>query len=423
MDKRILEQVFVEQREEITRIMQRQLVSRPEENFVNLNSTLAKVVIGVRRSGKSMLCCNVLKKSEVHYAYMNLDDERLSAMTGSDLNDALQVLYKIYGDFTHLFIDEIQNIPEWFLFVNRLLRNGMHILITGSNAKLLSGELATHLTGRYSKIELFPFSFAEYCDLKNIDKTSITTKAVGLRRAAFDDYLKNGGFPEYLLNPDDIYYIDTLVRNILETDIKKRYKVRYDSVLTKLAWHLMNVAPATINYTELQNLFSLKSVHTAENYALYYKNAYLFLGIQKYSQKSKFRVTNEKFYPVDVALMNRRENAFAGENLGWRLETLVLIELLRRTRQHFLDVYYYSDRSGEIDFVVCSQNRPLALYQVSYDISNPKTYKREINSLINGAKKLGCSDLYLITDHEYQDVTEKEYEIKIRPAYDWIVGK
>ena len=119
--------------------------------------------------------------------------------------------------------------------------------------------------------------------------------------------------------------------------------------------------------------------------------------------------------------MNRRENAFAGKNLGWRLETLVLIELLRRTHPKFLDVYYYSDRTSEVDFVVCSQNRPLALYQVSYDISNPKTYKREINSLINGAKKLGCSDLYLITDHEYQDVTEKEYEIKIRPAYDWCV--
>ena len=117
--------------------------------------------------------------------------------------------------------------------------------------------------------------------------------------------------------------------------------------------------------------------------------------------------------------MNRRENAFAGENLGWRLETLVLIELLRRTRPQFLDVYYYSDRSGEVDFVVVSQNRPTQLYQVSYDISNPKTFKRELNSLINGAKKLNCDELYLITDHEYQDITEKGYLIKIRPAYQW----
>ncbi|MBP5706824.1 MAG: ATP-binding protein [Spirochaetales bacterium] len=419
MDKRILEQVFSEQKEEITRTMERTLVSRHEESLVNLDSSLAQVVIGVRRSGKSILCCNVLKKSGVHFAYMNFDDERLYDLKGSDLNDALQVLYKIYGDFTYLFIDEIQNIPEWFLFVNRLLRNGMHILITGSNAKLLSGELATHLTGRYSKIELFPFSFDEYCDLKKIDKDSVTTKAVAFRRAAFDEYLKCGGFPELLLNPNDIYYIDTLVKNILETDIKKRYKVRYDSVLTKLAWHLMNVAPAAINYADLQNLFALKSVHTAENYALYYKNAYLFLGIQKYSAKSKFRITNEKFYTVDTALMNRRENAFAGENLGWRLETLILIELLRRTRPQFLDIYYYSDRSGEVDFVVVSQNRPTQLYQISYDISNPKTYKREINSLINGAKKLNCDDLYLITDHEYQDITEKGYLIKIRPAYQW----
>ncbi|MBQ9538974.1 MAG: ATP-binding protein [Treponema sp.] len=421
MDKRILETVFLEQKEEFQLMMSRNLVSRPEEALVNLDSHLAQVVIGVRRSGKSVLCCNVLKKAAVHFAYMNFDDERLYELTGADLNDALQVLYKIYGDFTHLFIDEIQNIPEWFLFVNRLLRNGMHILITGSNAKLLSGELATHLTGRHTKIELFPFSFSEFCDFKGVDKESQTTKAVAFRRSAFDAYLSSGGFPELLLAPDDSNYIDTLVKNILEADVKRRYKIRFDSVLNRLAWHIMNVAPATVNYTDLQNILSLKSVHTAENYALYCKNAYLFQGVQRYSFKSKFRMTNEKFYCVDVALMNRRENAFAGANLGWRLETIVFIELLRRSRPCFQDIYYYSDRSCEVDFVICSQNRPLSLYQVSYDISNDKTRKRELNSLISCAEKIKCRDLWLITDHEYADLSEKGYEIKVRPAYDWVL--
>lgn len=421
MDKRILEAVFSEQKEEFHLLMTKNHVPRPEEALVRLDSHLAQVVIGVRRCGKSVLCCNVLKKAGVHFAYMNFDDERLYNLAGADLNDALQVLYKIYGDFTHLFIDEIQNVPDWFLFVNRLLRTGMHILITGSNSKLLSGELATHLTGRHTKIELFPFSFSEYCDLRGVDKFSVTTKDVAFRRAAFDDYLLTGGFPELLAEPDDSGYIDTLVKNILETDIKHRYKIRYDSVLNRLAWHLMNIAPATVNYTDLQNILSLKSVHTAENYALYCKNAYLFQGVQRYSLKSKFRMVNEKLYCVDVALMNRRENAFAGQNLGWRLETVVFIELLRRTRPKFLDVYYYSDRSGEVDFVVCSQNRPLSLYQVSYDISGDKTRRRELNSLVSCAEKIKCRDLWLITDHEYEDLSEKGYEIKIRPAYDWIL--
>lgn len=420
MDRRVLEEVLGDQKNEITALMQTDFVYRREEDLVNLNSRLAQVVIGVRRSGKSTLCCSVLKKSGVHFAYVNFDDERLFALTGADLNDVLEVLYKIYGDFTHLYIDEIQNIPEWFLFVNRLLRAGMHILITGSNAKLLSGELATHLTGRHAKIELFPFSFSEYCDFFNVDRTSLATKETAFRQVAFDNYLKSGGFPELLSEPQNIPYIDTLVKNILETDIKKRYKVKYGAVLSKLAAHIMNIAPAVVNYTDLQGIFSLKSVHTAENYAAFCKNAYLFVGVQKYSAKSKFRMTNEKFYCVDVALMNNRENAFAGENLGWRLKTLVFVELLRRFHPQMMDIYYYIDRSGEVDFVICKQNRVLALYQVSYDIANEKTRKREIASLINGAKKLGCTELWLITDHEYANITEKGFAIKIRPAYDWM---
>lgn len=422
MDTRRLEEVISDQKQEIAKLMQKKFVERKEESLVDLNSNLAQVVIGVRRSGKSILCRNVLKKSGVHFAYVNFDDERLYSLRGDDLNDVLQILYKVYGEFEYLFIDEIQNISEWFLFVNRLLRNGMHILITGSNAKLLSGELATHLSGRHTQIELYPFSFSEYCDFFDVDRTSVATKETAFRRAAFDDYIKNGGFPEFIANPQNQTYINTLVKNILETDIKNRYKVRYTAVLTNLAQHIMNIAPSSINYTELQNLFSLKSVHTAENYAAFYKNAYIFVGLQKYSSKSKFRVTNEKFYCVDVALMNRRENAFAGENLGLRLETLVYIELLRRYRPQMKDIYYYVDRSGEVDFVVCDQNRVEALYQVSFDISSGKTKKRELNALINGATKLNCKNLYLITDHERCFVNEKGYDIKICPAYDWMCG-
>ena len=422
MDKRVLEEVLFDQKEEMANLMQKDFVHRREEAFVDLESHLAQVVIGVRRSGKSILCRNVLKNAGVHFAYVNFDDERLFNLTGTDLNDVLQVLYKIYGDFKYLFIDEIQNIPEWFLFVNRLLRSDMHVLITGSNAKLLGGELATHLTGRHTQIELFPFSFLEYCDFFKIDKTSLSTKHIAFRRQAFDNFLQSGGFPELLSSPQNHTYINTLVKSILEVDIRNRYRIRYGSVLSKLANHVMNIAPSILNYNELQDLLLLKSVHTAENYVEYCKCAYLFFGLQKYSAKSKIRMTKEKLYCVDIALMNNRENSFAGENLGWRLETLVFIELLRLYHPKMMDLYYYSDRSGEVDFVVCDHNRVQTLYQVSYDISFEKTRKREILSLVNGAKKLCCNDLYLITDHEYADISKDNFLIKIRPAYDWILG-
>ena len=423
MDIKSIETVLLEQREEFNTCLLEEYCSRAEEELVDLNSKLAQVVIGIRRSGKSTLCFNVIKKSGEKFAYVNFDDERLSEVSAESLNSILECLYKIYGDFNYLFIDEIQNIDEWYLFVNRLLRTGMHVLITGSNAKLLSGELATHLTGRHLKIELFPFSFAEYCDYKKISKSHGTTKEKGFLRAAFDDYLHDGGFPELLNEKRKQAYINTLVDSILKRDIEKRYSVKYKVAFENIANHLLNNAPAKINYNELQTLFSLKSDHTAANYVNYAKNAYLICGLHKYSPKSKIRVRDEKAYAVDVALMNNRENALAGDNLGWRLETIVFIELLRRYRPLECDVYYYDETSGEADFLVCKGNFVQKIIQVSYDISNPKTYKREINGLLLASSKTECNDLLLITDHDEQSCVADGKKIDIIPAYSWLVEK
>ena len=423
MDIKSIETVLLEQREEFNTCLLEEYCSRAEEELVDLNSKLAQVVIGIRRSGKSTLCFNVIKKSGEKFAYVNFDDERLSEVSAENLNSILECLYKIYGDFNYLFIDEIQNIDEWYLFVNRLLRTGMHVLITGSNAKLLSGELATHLTGRHLKIELFPFSFAEYCDYKKISKSHGTTKEKGFLRAAFDDYLHDGGFPELLNEKRKQAYINTLVDSILKRDIEKRYSVKYKAAFENIANHLLNNAPAKINYNELQTLFSLKSDHTAANYVNYAKNAYLICGLHKYSPKSKIRVRDEKAYAVDVALMNNRENALAGDNLGWRLETIVFIELLRRYRPLECDVYYYDETSGEADFLVCKGNSVQKIIQVSYDISNPKTYKREINGLLLASSKTECNDLLLITDHDEQSCVADGKKIDIIPAYSWLVEK
>ena len=183
MEKRVLESILSDQAEELTRKKSKWFCQRKEEDQIDLESSQAQVVIGVRRSGKSTLCYNVLTRNKLKFAYVNFDDERLINLKSEDLNDVLEVLYKIHGDFQYLFLDEIQNIPEWYLFVNRLLRRQIHILITGSNAKLLSGELATHLTGRHHAISLYPFSFSEYCMWKQVDMHSMSTHAVAARRA------------------------------------------------------------------------------------------------------------------------------------------------------------------------------------------------------------------------------------------------
>lgn len=423
VDKRIIEQVLAEQYEELVALRKMELCPRSEEKLVDLDSNLAQVIIGVRRSGKSTLCFNVLKSLNEKFAYVNFDDERFSELQTSDLNTILEGLYKIYGDFNYLFLDEIQNIEGWHLFVNRLLRQRMHVIVTGSNAKLLSGELATHLTGRNDQIELYPFSFAEWCLCKKVDTLSKTTKAEALRRAAFDDYLKQGGFPELIHKNNKTRYVGNLVSNILKRDIEQRHKIMYTEAFEQLAHHLMNISPVTIVESELAETVGLKSSHTINNYIAFLKEAYLLIGVKKYSTKSRQRVRAEKVYPIDVALMDGRPDAFAGENVGWRLETIVCIELLRRNRPIDRDVYYYKSAGGyEADFVVCRNNIVEEIYQVSYDISKEKTRKREIRGLLAAAKETKCDNLYLITDFHREDLTVEDKLIKIVPAHDWLIS-
>ena len=298
----------------------------------------------------------------------------------------------------------------------------MHIIITGSNAKLLSGELATHLTGRHDLIELYPFSFQEWCHCKGVDTKSLTTKSEALRRAAFDSYIMQGGFPELLNKKNPTQYVGNLVNSILKRDIEQRHKIKYTEAFEQLAHHLMNVAPVTVVEGDLAAVVGLKSGHTVDNYIGFLKEAYLLLGVKRFSRKSRMRVRAEKLYPVDVALMNGRQGAFAGENVGWRLETIVYIELLRRNRPLNQDVYYYRSASGyEADFIVCKDNFVSEIYQVSYDISNEKTRKRELRGLVAASEETGCRNLFLITDFWREDVVVKDLTIHIVPAYNWLL--
>lgn len=419
-----IEKVLLEQQDELEALETEVLIHRPEEDLINLKSKLAQVVIGVRRSGKSTLCFNTLRKAGVHYAYANFDDERLQKLETEELDNVLQTLYKIYGKFDYLFLDEIQNIDGWPLFVNRLLRQKIHILITGSNAKLLSSELASHLTGRHHKIELFPFSFKDWCTIKELDYTRLTTKNKGLISKAYEEYFRQGGFPELISgeeNPKE--YIGTLTDNIISQDIQKRYKIRNIDALKRLAHHVLNETPTIIVKDTLQDTIGIKSERTLGNYLLYLNQTYLVSTINKYSSKSRERTRSEKAYAIDVAFMDKRENAFSGENLGWRLETIVYLELLRRKAGTENDIYYFQGRSAEADFVVCDGNKTLAVYQVSYDISNEKTRRREIRGCIAGAKATKCNNLFLITDHESETIEEDGYTIQVVPVWEWLVGE
>jgi len=422
MEYSVIEKVVLNQQEDLEEHSIDDYCYRAEEEQINLNSNLAQVVIGMRRSGKSTLCINRLKRAGVEFAYLNFDDERLFGVATDDLDTILEAFYKIYGDFKYMLLDEIQNVEGWPLFVNRMLRKKLHVILTGSNSKLLSGELATHLTGRAHQIELYPFSFIDFCNFNKVELSPLTTKRRGFLAAAFDKYLLQGGLPE-LMNEDNVKgYINTLTTSIINQDIKKRFNVRYVKTLTDLTNHLLNEAPAVIVQETLMRLFNFRSSHTLSNYLSYLQQTYLISPLNKYSTRSRLRVRNMKYYPIDVAFMNERENAFAGENLGLRLETIVYLELRRRTKYAMQDVYYYENGRSECDFVVCDGNRTLAVYQVSYSITNPKTYNREIRGCINGAEATGTENIYLLTYNDTREpVIHNGHKIIIMSVWEWLI--
>ena len=423
VDDKIILQVLAEQKEYVENYQPKNWVDRKEECLFEFDSPLAQVVIGVRRSGKSTLCHKVLLEHQVKYGYANFDDDRLANMQIEDLNTVLSCIYQIYGtDIHYIFLDEVQDVDGWHLFVNRLLRTNLHVVVTGSNAKLLSGELATHLTGRYNEIHLFPFSFQEYCTFHSIDTQSITTKAEAERKRAFMEYITVGGFPEIQNIRNKRGYVQSLLEAIITKDIQQRFNIRNTDALRKIANHLINNVCQEINYGDIAQILGTTDM-TVRKYIDYLRQAFLIQLLTKHSFKSKERIRNAKAYIIDPGLQNNRDNAFAAENIGWRLENVVYIELLRKCANEFLDIYYYkpTPRSKEVDFVVCNQNKAEELIQVAYDIDNEKAFKRETTSLVKASTALLCDNLTLIAFSETRDVEIDGKCIHIYSAIDWLL--
>ena len=423
IDENIILQVLAEQQEEIRSYKPHKWVTRREESLFEFDTNMAQVVIGVRRSGKSTLCHKVLLEHGVRYGYVNLDDDRLADITTEDLNTVLSCVYQLYGtDIPYLLLDEIQDVDGWYLFVNRLLRTSLRIFITGSNAKLLSGELATHLTGRYNELRLFPFSYPEFCAFHKIDMKGVTTKADAERKRAFLDYIHDGGFPEMQNLRNRRGYVESLIEAILRKDIQKRFSIRNIEALRKTAHYLINNVCQEVNYDELSGLLGIAD-KTVKKYVDYLRQAFMIQLLTRHSFKAKERIRGQKAYVVDTGMQSNRENALAPENLGWRLENVVYIELLRRCTGKYLDVYYYkpNPKAKEVDFVICDKGKAVELIQVAYDIDSPRTYEREISSLVKASVSLRCDRLTLVAMTLRRDVEKDGKTIHISPALEWLI--
>ena len=422
-----LERILRSQREELLETDFSSYVPRKEEQQIELDSNLAQIVIGVRRSGKSTLCQKVLMDSGVHFAYANFDDSILASLRAEDMLTFQQVLLKIYGPFTHLFLDEVQNIDKWPLLVNRLLRQKIHLVLTGSNANLLSDDLSTHITGRYNEIRLFPFSFHDYCIAHLVDMEGLSVRAEGLRDHALNNYLMSGGLPETFRLKNQTRYVRSLIDAILNKDICRRYKIRYKQTLQQIANGLLDHFCQEINYDTVQHDYQLRSVHTAKNYISYIEKAYLIRLVPRYSFKSIERQTFRKVYAVDTAFVTTHADVLQTDNWGWRLENAVAIELMRRMEYAGMELFYLREnRSYEVDFAVVDRGHVTKLVQVTYDFTSPRTklYNREIGGLLKAAAATHCHDLTLIMmSGEPGDLIVGDEVVHRVLATDWLLNR
>ena len=422
-----LKQLIIDQKEELFETMaEKKLITREFQSEARNFSTsgLIKVVTGIRRAGKSVFLYQILKDRE--FAYLNFDDDRLGNVEADDI---LKTFYEIYGrNLKIIFFDEIQNLPQWELFINRLKRLGFNLFITGSNAKLLSRELATHLTGRHLALEIYPFSFREYLRVRGVDINLKTSKGKYLLRYEFDQFVHKGGFPEVTAEGENPrIYLKALYRQILESDIIIRRKIAYEKTFKELASFLIRNTSSLISYNKIKNQFNFKSDHTVKNYVSYLNEAYLIISIDRFSPKPvEVEKSPKKVYAIDTGLVNILSGRISA-NIGKLYENIVAIELKRRqSLDQGMEIYYYKGAQNyEVDFMVKHDLAVTRLIQVSYTVAEVETKEREIRALLHAAKDLRCNDLLIITgDYEAEEEVEwfgMKGRVVFLPLFKWLL--
>jgi hypothetical protein len=401
----------------------REIENRLKERYIERDATiggksgnLIRVISGPRRAGKSFFGMHQLPQ-DGKFGYVNFDDERLAAREGDDIIAAVK---EVFGAPEILFLDEIQNLPKWELFVNRLQREGYRLLLTGSNSQLLSSELATHLTGRYLQTTIFPFSFKEVLRTRG---ERITTAE---KQAMLAQYARHGGFPEVILKDiEGKEYLSTLFDAIVYKDIVKRYRIRSVPAIEDLATYLISNVASEYSYSTLAKVTQSRSVHTVKKYLNYLEQTFLFFSIPRFSFKVREQITaNRKIYCIDNGFIQAKATGFS-ENRGRLYENLVAITLKRHELNGVLSCYTWKNtQQEEVDFLIRKQNRITELIQVCTQVTAGATKDREVRALLKAGKELQCSQLRILTETEDREAAEEWFgnrgTIIYEPIWKWL---
>lgn len=397
-----------------------ELVSRPylirrniQDANVLLESHLIKLITGPRRVGKSTQALLMLRGK--NFAYLNFDSQSL--LDAWDSNLVMRILDDVYPNYEYLLLDEVQNLEGWDLWVSELYRMGKNLVITGSNAKMLSSEMATVLTGKYLQVEMLPFSLEEFFDWNKLNLHEVREEQKTNALVLTDDYMRNGGYPEAVAARQlTRSYLDTLFDSIVWKDVAKRHHVRNITDLNNLAMYLVSNFCNPISANDLAEELGFSSVNTTKKFLDYLHEPYLFYYLPRYNNKLKLMKKGaRKVYVVDNGFVTAKAFALS-DNLGRLLENQVFIELIRRGYDTDKSMFYYRSRNDkEVDFVLRKGPHISCLVQVCYDMSSPKTQKREVESLIECAGELKCNNLVIVTYNDERTIEKDGYKISVVP--------
>ncbi len=398
----------------------------------------ATVCIGVRRSGKSTFMFQLMQRlldtgvPRRNILYLNFFDDRLHRLQTDNLGVVLEAYFTLFpekknAEKIYCFFDEIQVVPGWEPFVDRLIRTeNCEVYITGSSAQMLSKEIATQMRGRALSWEIFPFSFKEYLDAKGIDSDGpLSTKKRLTVQKAFEEYWQTGGFPEVAgvsrllrIKIHQEYFNAMLFRDLVE-----RHDISHPKAVTDLAhWLVDNTASlySVNNLTGYLKSLGHKAPKSAvSDYLEWFEDAYVLFTVRIFDASLARANTNpKKIYCIDHALVTSVSSGIL-VNSGHLLENLVFAALRRITP----DIFYFKSKGGrEVDFIVQQQDRSRMLVQVCESMAAPQTRKREVTSLNEAMVELNLTEGTIVTRGEEEQIQVESGDIKVVPAWRFLLS-
>lgn len=411
---------------------------RRRHKTLRLDMPHVEDILGVRRCGKTYFMYQLVSSliesgiPKTNIVYINLDDDRLLPLNGDELRmlvDTYKEFYEISDKHKlYLFLDEIQNMPDWEKWIKSTYdrERNIKIIISGSNASLLSGDLSTLLTGRHLTTRMFPFSFAEFLEVHDIKldlKTLPYSKKNIEIKKRFNEYVEKGGFPEVILYPSIKHreLLQSYFDDIIHKDIISRYNLRNPHTLRQLSIFCISNIAKQYTFNSLKKIFAdhmALSTDAIIDYLSYLDDAFLLFSLKHYDYSIKKQINKpKKLYCIDTGMVNAVSFRFS-ENIGQLYENLVFLQLLRSN----CEIYYWQDEKGlEVDFVIKQGLKVNRMIQVCSDISDAQTRNREIKGLVSGLVYFDMSEGIIITSDLFAEETVDEKQIKFVPLWYWLL--